>query len=457
MKKIAENFMSNDDERTGSSSILYKNILCTPPEPAFDALATLASNVFGVPICIIAFRSNEEVFYKASVGLKGRDSEPAKAGALGLIINSGEVLELDHLPGPSDFFYNLHDINFFAAAPLILSDGLNIGNIAIMGSESIRFGKHEKEMLLQFAQSVITLVESRQAEHVNEVFAAANEALKLSNLKLSEENTMLTGYQEQIAIANAHLESVLDSYELLFKYAPVAIGICSFKDGMIWQANDVLANLFCRERTLIGDKLDSLIIQIDGKATAETFGRLNFDSNSYHAKETKLKIHHASGYRNIYVNMSLQLVGRMGDESQNIMFILADVTEQVILNKITLEANHVLMNAIEDTGMGYTVVEFETGIMKSNDQFKANYGYGAGESVSYPDIFEAMLPQYRQVIKRAVKDAVVNKGVYQAEYEVRWRDGSVHRIRAYGRPVYDADGKSTHIIGFNKIISDSGK
>ncbi len=445
--------LSTHNEHNRLSTINRYKILDTPAEIAFNNLAALAAEIFELPISVISFTGKDEVFYKATVGLPGRNSEPRSSSIIGQFIPKGEVKVIDNLGEHADFFYNLHDINFIALAPLIVADGSNFGNIAVMGNRAIRFKERERLMLKRLAETVIGLLESRLINYEFESLTNDTRQINAAYKILNDDYKLLGNYNDHIAQANSTLEGVLDSYELLFKHAPVAIGICSYHDRVIWQANDALTNVFVEVSTPIGIPLDKLISHIDGQAASDVIGFLHADSDSYHKKGAKIKIQHSGGTKNIYVDLSLQFVGRMGDESQNIMFILADVTNQVVLNQITLEANTVLMNAIEDTGMGYTIVELATGKMTSNNQFKANYGYSSGEPFSYPDLFKAMLSDYRQIIKNAVSDAIMCNGIYQAEYEVKWRDGSAHRIRAYGKPMYDADGIATHIIGLNKIIS----
>ena len=452
MRKTTTKPYPSGDEQARISALHRYKILNTPAESEFDNLAVMATESFKLPICIISFAGEDEVFYKANVGFKGRDFEPLKGSFGGQIIQPGEVFVLRDIPEHKDFFYNLNDVRFFAAAPLVSANGCSIGNFMVMGNVSTEFDAHKQLMLQHFAKMAMDLLEYRLALWEANALKELNQSLMTSNESLLAQNEWVSGYQEQVVQANAVLEGVLESYELLFKYSPIAIGICSCQDKIIWQANDALAEIFGKGRVLPGANLESLFGRINGKSICSVFDEIHPDTPSFLLKGAKLQIKATDGNKNIYVDLALQFVGRMGDESQNIMFILSDVTEQVILGQINNEANLVLMSAIEDTGMGYTIVEFENGEMSCNVQFKNNYGYSAHEGLNYPDIFKAMLPEYRQVIKNAVNEAIESKGIYRAEYEVKWRDGSIHRIRAYGKPMYDADGKATHIIGLNKIV-----
>jgi GAF domain-containing protein/PAS domain-containing protein len=456
MEKLHGTKLSMEDEAARIAVLNRYKILNTPAEPAFDNLAHLISNIFNLPICIISFIGLDEVYYKANVGLEGRSSEPRKNSIIGQVMMDGDLIVLENIKEHLDFFYNLHNIKFYVGVPLVADSGHTIGALAIMGDKPIVFGLEQEKVMFSFAKTIMGLVESRLTGFDREFLKQENQALVSDNNKLTIQNSLLTEYQLKIAQANSDLESVLDSYEMLFKYAPTAIGIYSSEEKRIWLANNALTCILGDEQMLIGEKLESIITEINGSSTCTVLDMVYQNNTPYQAKDAKLRIKLADGYKHIYVDLAMQPVGRMGDEPQNMMFILADVTEQVILNQIAQEANIVLINAIEDTGMGYTIVEFETGKMTANDQLKANYGYRGDEPFSYPDIFNAMLPKYRPIIKEAVHQAIITKGLYQEEYEVKWRDGSIHRIRAYGKPMYDVDGNATHIIGLNKVISTSG-
>lgn len=119
------------------------------------------------------------------------------------------------------------------------------------------------------------------------------------------------------------------------------------------------------------------------------------------------------------------------------------------------ELNERLKIAMDASKLGSTEVELATGIMQSTDQFKANYGYDKDEVFNYPDLFNAMLPEYREPVKALVQEAIATNGIYKTEYPIKWRDGSIHWISAHGRPRYDAQGKVTSMVGMTADITES--
>jgi len=430
MKDLSGTIPSQEPEVARITALnRYKSII-TSPAPIFNDLVSLVCDTFEVPMALIYFIGENEVFYQSIVGVNIEISTPESQSFFEQSIAPNALSGIENVPE------NPYQIHSYASAGIYNQDGCLIGSLCIMSDQKINFDLKKQAKLTGFAKTVMNQLE-----------------LLVSNANLVDQNTNLKEYQEQTAQANNVLENVLDSYEMLFKYTPAAIGICSSADRLIWQANEALLDVFGRHDDLIGKSLDLLITDIDGEDFSIVLDQVNLQATAYHSKEAKLRIKYADGYKSIYVNLSLQPVGRMGDEPDNIMFIMADVTEPVISKQMIEEANIVLLNAIEDTGMGYTVVEFATGKMVSNDQLKANYGYYPLDEFNYENLFEAILPKYRSKVKKAVRQAVLKKSTYQAEYEVRWRDGSVHWIRGYGKPKYDENGIASHIIGFNKIIS----
>lgn len=118
------------------------------------------------------------------------------------------------------------------------------------------------------------------------------------------------------------------------------------------------------------------------------------------------------------------------------------------------ETNLRLNMAIDASLLGTTEVVFATGQMTASDQFKKNYGRRPDEDFTYTQLFEAMLPQYRDGIKAKVKAAIDNHTIYEAEYEIEWPDGSRHWISAHGKPRYDEHGIATRIVGVTGLITE---
>ena len=56
------------DEAQRIRSVRAYEILDTPPEPEFDALARLASHTFAAPIAVVAMMDSERLWFKSRLG-----------------------------------------------------------------------------------------------------------------------------------------------------------------------------------------------------------------------------------------------------------------------------------------------------------------------------------------------------------------------------------------------------
>ncbi|WP_231425280.1 PAS domain-containing protein [Pedobacter sp. Leaf250] len=441
-----------DGESVRLATIGQYKMISSPTEHGYDKLGKLACEAFDMPICLITLIDENQILIRAAIGISVDSSIPRSdnfisqllpADTITIIKDADKIHELSTLLD--------HSIYYTAGVPMITSEGYNIGSIWLMDDKNPEPVLKKQDLLIQFARvttdrMALWLIASDDAQ-----IRLQNEQLLSQNEKAVEQVSHLKNFQDAISDANIVLEGVLDSYEMIFKHAPIAMGICSALNKNIWQANEAMKNAF-GVGELEGRSLDELIISADGQGFGELLDQIHQQSKAYAVKESKLLINTNNETKHIYADISLQPVGRMGDEQSNIMFMIDDVTARVFSRQVMEESNQVLLNAIEDTGMGYTIVDFSTGKMNSNGRLKQNYGFETSEDFDYPDLFNAIMPEFRSSVKAAVDKAILNGSIYQAEYMVKWPNGSLHWLRAYGKPVYDADGKASHIIGFNKII-----
>ncbi|MFW0717883.1 PAS domain-containing protein [Pedobacter sp. N23S346] len=417
-------------------------IIGTPPEASFNRLATLAAQIFDLPMCTISFFGEDEVYFKASIGFGDPTLTSDKESLCNnLVVDDGVKVVNDVFSLP-ELANNIHKVGFYAGAPLFSDNGYRIGALCVMGYEARAFDETKQQILLGLADVVMDLVTLR----------LATDHLLKENENITADNAGLIDYQHQIAEANSNLEILQDNFEMLFEHAPMAIGIISGDDNIIIQANKKLLEILEKDADFIGEPFDAVVPELEEQDLLKLIAKLRETGMPQHGQEVKLLVWVEDHLKSLYINITLQFTKDLETGAKNIMFMLADTTEYVISKQLNQEANVVLMSAIEAGGMGYTVVEFATGKMISNDQFKQNYGYEVNEEFDYSDLFDAMLPKYRQMIKKSVQDAIENNGVYKAEYEVKWKDGSIHWISAFGKPRYDVHGRASHIIGLNKII-----
>ena len=139
----------------------------TPPEKAFDNIATLATQFFDLPIGLISFIDTENVYLKAHIGVDNVTSAPRNSSICSKAILTDEVTVLEDI-SLADACFLVDPLlaaemgfKFYAGAPIITVDGFRIGTICVLGMEPRKFSVREQQILKLLARIVMDTIELR--------------------------------------------------------------------------------------------------------------------------------------------------------------------------------------------------------------------------------------------------------------------------------------------------------
>ncbi|OOQ56948.1 sensor histidine kinase [Mucilaginibacter pedocola] len=141
-------------------------------------------------------------------------------------------------------------------------------------------------------------------------------------------------------------------------------------------------------------------------------------------------------------------------QTVSVMIVATDVSSQVEARQDVLEANKRLSLALEAGQLGSYELDITSGRMTCSDQCKKNFGLAANAPLDFPDLIEAIVPEYRNYVQEQINAALKNDSVYTAEYQITWPDGSRHWILASGRPRYDAENQPVKMAGVTQNITE---
>ncbi|MDN3588506.1 PAS domain-containing protein [Pedobacter aquatilis] len=287
---------------------------------------------------------------------------------------------------------------------------------------------------------------AKETNRLNEQLAALNEELIASNEEMTEYNRQLSLLYEQLSRNQDELELAINAANLgTFDLNPIT--------GR-FTGNDLLKSWF---GLAPGEEIElehaiNVITESERNEVASAIQHsLNISSGGNYEKEYTIIL---SGKPRIVRAKGKALFNNKG-QAIRLSGVLQDVTEQVNYRKEISEANTRLKIAMDAGALGSTEVDLETGDMECSDRFKACYGRPLDEPFSYPQLFEAMLPAYRDNVRERVKTAIDTHSIYQAEYEVQWPDETIHWINAHGRARYDNDGKAIKMVGIVADITEA--
>jgi len=184
----------NEIERV--AALRNYQILNSPAETEFDNIVKLAKTIFKVPVAHISFLDDEHEFVKAIVGLKDVVLVPRKDSLCNIAILQPEIVVIeDALLEPSLIDHSAVagplGLRFYAAAPVVNSDGYIIGTLCLLDFEPRQLNEHELEIFSNMGKVVMDQVE-----------------LRLSNIEKTKKQQTI---YEQLHASQERLQSILDT------------------------------------------------------------------------------------------------------------------------------------------------------------------------------------------------------------------------------------------------------
>ena len=184
--------MATETERM--AAVRRYDILDTPPDGAFDRIAALAANIFGVPVAIVSVVDTDRIWFKSHHGLEateiGRDPGLCASAITGMepwIVNDA-VADPRTLANPlvaGDF-----GLRFYAGAPLTTHDGYNLGTLCVIDHEPREVSEAEKALLSELAGVVMDELELRRSARLA-VDAAEQRLRELEHLAQALQASLL--------------------------------------------------------------------------------------------------------------------------------------------------------------------------------------------------------------------------------------------------------------------------
>jgi len=141
-------------------------VLDTPPEAQFDALARAAAASFDVPIALISLIDDRRQWFKARVGLEAAETAREHAFCSHAIQVPGEVMVVPDATRDARFAANPlvtgdPNIRFYAGAPLVTEDGHALGTLCVIDRRPRTFTPEHMAQLRALAAEVVTQLEQR--------------------------------------------------------------------------------------------------------------------------------------------------------------------------------------------------------------------------------------------------------------------------------------------------------
>lgn len=222
MTKISfpENIIPANEENRFEKLTSFE-ILDTPAEKAFDTIASLAAEVFNVPMAGINFIAKEYVFFKSNIG-NIEKSNLRKNSLCSIAMLSEDVTVIDDKTDDIRLNNYNDEVRFYAAAPLLTDDGYALGTLCVSDVVPHNPDSRQLTILKSLATMVMDKLETRIS--IRKTLQAQDDRLHvlvhdlknpMTTISLqSELMSRITGVDEKITLIagkiNAQSKSIID-------------------------------------------------------------------------------------------------------------------------------------------------------------------------------------------------------------------------------------------------------
>ncbi|MEP6924851.1 MAG: ATP-binding protein [Pyrinomonadaceae bacterium] len=159
------NYPPFTSETARLAALSQYEILETLPEPEFDDLTLLASQICQTPIALISLIDSERQWFKSKIGLKAFETSH-DFSFCSHTIEGNSLLIVPDATKDSRFAQNSMvigepQIRFYAGAPLINEQGYAIGALCVIDNRPRQITSEQQHSLKTIARSVMTQIELR--------------------------------------------------------------------------------------------------------------------------------------------------------------------------------------------------------------------------------------------------------------------------------------------------------
>ena len=217
-------------------------VLDTAPEPIFDSLAKLASEVCGTPIALLSLIDDRRQWFKANVGLTEITQGPREEAFCAHTIQGNALFEvpdasLDPRFADNPLVTGEPEIRFYAGAPLVLPGGERIGSLCVIDRQARR-------------------LDAAQAQTLRALADVAIKALLMRRDLVSKALAARSRYETALAASEATHRAIVDMQSEMISLARA--------DGTLVYVNPAYARQFGREAAQMrGENLFDFIAPAD--------------------------------------------------------------------------------------------------------------------------------------------------------------------------------------------------
>jgi diguanylate cyclase (GGDEF)-like protein/PAS domain S-box-containing protein len=381
-------------------------ILDTDPEPLFDAITRLASEVCGAPIALISLVDEQRQWFKANVGLPGVNETPRDVAFCAHAIEGETLFEVPDATADRRFADNplvlgAPDIRFYAGAPLALPDGARVGTLCVIDRQSRKLSAVQASMLESLA-------------------SIASQALVMRQDLITKALGVRTEYERRLAESEATHRALVESQSELISLAE--------PDGTLVYASPAYGRHFgLSPKDILGTNLFDLVDEADREPVRTALARV-IETGIENKNENRIRS--ADGvecwvaWTNIlYIDASgrrlLHSVGR-------------DITERRLVEERLRASQSLLARTGQLAGVGGWELDLASGRVGWSEQTRRIHEVDDDFVPTLASAIAFYAPEARAAMEAAVAEGMARGTPWDIELPLRTATGRDIWVRAMG-------------------------
>jgi PAS domain S-box-containing protein len=199
------------DEPKRLAALRRYGILDTPPEPAFDDLAKLASEICGTPMALVTFIDEDRQWFKARVNVHGTETTRDIAFCAYTVMGK-DLLVVPDAREDGRFAHNPFvtgepGIRFYAGAPLVAPDGSSVGSLCVADSQPRELTPHQADALRALSRLVVAQMELKR--RTADERARADQVIRVQERNLSQADEVIRKQERTLSVALSQLPAIM--------------------------------------------------------------------------------------------------------------------------------------------------------------------------------------------------------------------------------------------------------
>ena len=401
------------DETSRIQQLRELMVLDSAPEPVYDSIVKLASQVCGTPIALVSLVDTERQWFKANVGLPGVNETPRDVAFCAHAIADDDLFEVPDATLDARFRSNplvtgQPDIRFYAGAPLVLPDGARVGTLCVIDRQARQLDAAQRDLLRALAR-------------------IATEALLARRDLIARAAAVRSEFEQALADSEKRYRAMVEGQAELVSL--------SQPDGTLVFVNAAYARQFGHTpQQMVGRSLFDFIEARDRAVVAAQIAEVMANGQAQ-SNENRMLAPDGSEHWVAWTNG----VQRGGKEEMLLYSVGRDVTERRQAELALRASQAALARTGRIAGVGGWQLDLLTSQLQWSEQTRLIHEVGSEFQPTLDNALDFYAPQARAQVQALVREAMDNGTPWDQEFPLVTARGRHIWVRAQGEIEFDGD------------------